>query len=85
MTELGIGDLATRRDPTWARTVVVESPREAVPDWVGEAERVRELLNDLLQRALDSGLLAERDRDLLLDLAHAAELADAPVGAGAAD
>lgn len=78
MTELGIGDLATRRDPTWARTVVVQSPREAVPDWVDEADRDSELLNDLLQRALDSGLLSERDRDLLLGLAHAAEMADAP-------
>ncbi len=35
------------------------------------------MLADLLQRGIDSGRLSESDRDLLLDLAHAAKLIDA--------
>ena len=42
-------------------------------------ERARsEVLADFLQRGIDSGKLIESDRDLLLDLAHAAEQIDAP-------
>jgi hypothetical protein len=79
MAELGVGDLAKRRDETWARTVVVERFDDAKPVGVGEeASADVEMLNDVIQRAIDAGALTERDRDLLLDLAHAAELADAP-------
>lgn len=44
----------------------------------GERSRRTEALNDLLQSAIDSGRLTESDRDLLLDLAHAAEHLGAP-------
>ena len=72
MAELGVGDLAKRRDPAWAKTVLVDSFDESIPaapadDAVGR----REMLADLLQRGIDSGRLSESDRALLLDLARA--------------
>lgn len=47
-------------------------------DKVAGGIRRREVLADLLQCGIDSGKLVENDRDLLLDLAHAAEQIDAP-------
>lgn len=79
MAELGVGDLAKRRDEAWAMTVLVGSVDESVPTGPTDDRIVsKEVLANLLQGAIDSGTLAEGDRDLLLDLAHAAEQIDAP-------
>lgn len=79
MGELGVGDLAKRRDEAWAMAVPVDAFDEAIIDEDGdEVRRRKDVLSDLLQRAIDSGRLTESDRDLLLDLAHAAEHLDAP-------
>lgn len=79
MAELGVGEVARRRDQTWARTVPVDTLDDVAPDDSGgEWSRSTESLNDLLQSAIDSGRLSEGDRDLLLDLAHAAEHLGAP-------
>lgn len=77
MAELGVGDLAMRRDEAWAMAVPVDAFDEAIID-EDEVRRRKDVLNDLLQRAIDSGRLPESDRDLLLDLAHAAEHLEAP-------
>ena len=79
MAELGVGDLANRGDETWAMTVLVDAFDESIPAGpaLDEVAR-REALADLLERGIDSDKLAEGDRDLLLDLAHAAEQIDAP-------
>lgn len=45
---------------------------------------VAEELNLLLRRALDSGTLSDADRNLLLDLADAANLLSAPIRRGRA-
>lgn len=85
MAELGMGELAKRRDPTWARSVLVERYDETITaDEPDDAGQPREQLVDLLRRALDSGALTDQDRDLLLDLAIAANLADAPLRRGRA-
>jgi hypothetical protein len=79
MAELGVGDLARRRDEAWAMTVLVDSFDESIPAGPADDEVARrEVLADLLGRGIDAGRLAESDRDLLLDLAHAAEQIDAP-------
>ena len=79
MAELGVGDLAKRRDEAWAMTVLVDAFDESIPAGPADDEVARrEVLADLLQRGIDSGKLVENDRDLLLDLAHAAEQIDAP-------
>ena len=49
-----------------------------------DAQEPREQLSELLRRALDSGSLSDQDRGLLLDLAVAANLADAPIRRGRA-
>lgn len=83
MAELGVGDLARRRDEAWAMTVLVEAFDESIPAGPADHEVARgEVLADLLQRGIDSGRLVESDRDLLLDLAHAAEQIDAPARRG---
>ena len=83
--ELGVGDLAERRDPTWAATALVEKFDESIPaDEPDEIEEPKEQLSELLRRALDSGTLSDVDRDLLLDLAHAANLLSAPLRRGRA-
>ncbi|GEP39605.1 hypothetical protein NPS01_32680 [Nocardioides psychrotolerans] len=85
MAELGVGDLAKRRDPAWDSTVLVERLDESMPSVESEAvEDPREQLADLLRRALDAGNLSDADRDLLLDLAHAAHLLKAPLRRGRA-
>jgi hypothetical protein len=84
LAELGLGELAKRRDPTWASSVLIERYDETPPGEEPTAERPREELIDLLQRALDSGALSDQDRDLLLDLALAANLAGAPLRRGRA-
>lgn len=84
LAELGIGDLARRRDPTWAISVLIERYDEAIPAEEPDAEEPRVQLIELLRRALDSGALSDQDRDLLLDLAVAANLADAPLRRGRA-
>ena len=74
MAEFGVGDLAKRRDEAWSATVVVAVFEESIPaDEIDDSEEVEEELNDLLQRAIDSGRLSAADRDLLMDLAHVAE------------
>jgi hypothetical protein len=79
MAELGVGDLAKRRDEAWAMTVLVDAFDESIPAGPADDEVARrEVLADLLQRGIDSGKLVENDRDLLLDLAHAAGQIDAP-------
>jgi hypothetical protein len=79
MAELGVGDLARRRDEAWAMTVLVDAFDESIPAGPADDEVTRrEVLADLLQRGIESGKLVESDRDLLLDLAHAAEQIDAP-------
>lgn len=83
MAELGVGDLAKRRDEAWAMTVLVDAFVESIPAEPADDEAARrEVLADLLQRGIDSGKLVEGDRDRLLDLAHAAEQIDAPGGRG---
>lgn len=79
MAELGVGDLAKRRDPAWSATVLVDSFGESIPaEGADDVDEPKAHLDDLLRRALDSGKLSDTDRDLLLDLAHAAEQVDAP-------
>jgi hypothetical protein len=84
MAELGVGELAKRRDPTWASSVLIERYDETIPAEEPDAEEPREQLIELLRRALDSGALSDQDRGLLLDLALAANLADAPLRRGRA-
>lgn len=84
--ELGVGDLAERRDPAWAATVLVEQLDASIPaeELDEEFENPREQLAAILRRALDDGDLSEARRDLLLDLAHAANLLHAPLRRGRA-
>lgn len=84
MAELGLGELAKRRDPTWASSVLIERYDETIPAEEPDAEEPRQQLIELLRRALDSGALSDQDRGLLLDLALAANLADAPLRRGRA-
>lgn len=84
LAELGLGELAKRRDPTWASSVLIERYDETIPAEEPDAEESREQLIELLRRALDSGALSDQDRGLLLDLALAANLADAPLRRGRA-
>jgi len=78
MAELGVGELAKRRDPMWSATVVVDAFEESQGEESDDAAMAKEEINDLLQRAIDSGKLSAADRDLLLDLAHAAASTRAP-------
>ena len=82
--ELGVGDLAERRDPAWAATVLVERFDESIPASDPDEEDPTEQLATLLRRALDDGDITEARRDLLLDLAHAANLLKAPLRRGRA-
>ena len=82
--ELGVGDLAERRDPAWASTVLVERFDESIPANEPDEEDPTEQLAALLRRALDDGDITEARRDLLLDLAHAANLLKAPLRRGRA-
>jgi hypothetical protein len=84
MAELGLGELAKRRDPTWASSVLIERYDETILTEEPDAEEPREELIELLRRALDSGAMSDQDRGLLLDLALAANLADAPLRRGRA-
>ncbi|MEJ7742000.1 MAG: hypothetical protein WKF73_05295 [Nocardioidaceae bacterium] len=88
MVELGVGDLAKRRDPTWAKAVLTDRFDESIPDRgvddQSDEDRARVELHLLLRRALDSGSLSDADRDLLLDLAHAANMLSAPLRRGRA-
>jgi hypothetical protein len=84
MAELGIGDLAKRRDPAWAATVLFERFDESIPANEADEEEPTEQLATLLRRALDDGDITEARRDLLLDLAHAANLLKAPLRRGRA-
>ncbi len=82
MAELGVGDLAKRRDPTWSATVVVYAFEESQGEEWDDAPMAKEEIEDLLQRAIDSGKLVAANRDLLLDLAHAAASTRAPARRG---
>lgn len=74
--ELGVGDLAERRDPTWASVVLADKFDESHPaEELDEIEEPKEQLAALLRRAVESGTLSDADRELLLDLAHAANAA----------
>ncbi len=84
LAELGLGELAKRRDPTWASAVLIERYDETIPAEESDAEEPQVQLIELLRRALDSGELSDQDRDLLLDLALAANLAGAPLWRGRA-
>lgn len=84
MAELGVGDLAKRRDPAWARVVLTDRFDESIPIPTVAAEDVTEQLDEILRRALDVGALTDVDRDLLLDLAHAAHRIGAPLRRGRA-
>lgn len=84
MAELGIGDLAKRRDPAWASAVLTDRFDESIPTPVPTDEDVTEELDDILRRALACGALTDADRDLLLDLAHAAHRIGAPLRRGRA-
>lgn len=85
MAELGIDDLGRRRDPTRAISVLIERCGEAIPaEEPGEVEDPQEQLIEFLRRALDSAALTDQNRDLLLDLALAANLAGAPLRRGRA-
>jgi len=84
MVELAVGDLAKRRDPTWAKAVLTDRFDESIPDQQSDAGTAREELHLLLRKALDSGSLSDVDRDLLLDLAHAATMLSAPLRRGRA-
>lgn len=84
LAELGFGELAKRRDPTWASSVLIERYDETIPAEEPDAEEPREQLIELLRRDLDSRAVSDQDRGLLLDLAHAADLADAPLRWGRA-
>jgi len=84
MVELAVGDLAKRRDPTWAKAVLTDRFDESIPDQESDEDTAREELHLLLRKALDSGSLSDVDRDLLLDLAHAANMLSAPLRRGRA-
>lgn len=84
MAELGIGDLAKRRDPAWASAVLTDRFDESIPTAAPTDEDVTEELDDILRRALACGALTDADRDLLLDLAHAAHRIGAPLRRGRA-
>ena len=84
MVELAVGDLAKRRDPTWAKAVLTDRFDESIPDQESDEDTAREELHLLLRKALDSGSLSDVDRDLLLDLAHAATMLSAPLRRGRA-
>ena len=84
LAELGLGELAKRRDPTWASAVLIERYDETIPAEESDVEEPQVQLIELLRRALDSGALSDQDRDLLLDLALAANLAGAPLRRGRA-
>jgi hypothetical protein len=79
LAELGSDELAKRRDATWASAVLIERYDDAIPAEEPDAEEPQVQLFDLLRRALDSGALSDQDRDLLLDLALAANLVGAPM------
>jgi hypothetical protein len=82
--ELGVGDLAKRRDPTWASAVLTDRFDDPIPAPAPADEDATEQLDDVLRRALDSGALTDTDRDLLLDLAHAAHRLGASLRRGRA-
>lgn len=87
LAEPGLGELAKRRDPTWASAVLIERYDETIPAEEPDAEEAPVQLIEFLRRALDSGALSDQDRDLLLDLALAAESRGCPAAArsGGAD
>lgn len=83
MTELGVGDPGRRRDRAWAAVIPMETLPEVVAVAADELDPAVEL-RELLQMALDSGVLTESERNLLFDLAHAAEQVGAPLRRGRA-
>ena len=84
MAELGIGDLAKRRDQAWDSAVLVDRFDESIPANEPDDDDPKEQLATLLRQALDDGDITEARRDLLLDLAHAANLLKAPLRRGRA-
>lgn len=80
--ELGVGNLAKRRDPAWASAVLTATFDDSTPA-LGEQDSTAQLY-DILRRALNFGALTDADRDLLLDLAHAAHQLGAPMRRGRA-
>lgn len=82
--EFGVGDLAGRRDPTWTATVLVEKLDDSIPADEPAEEDPQAQLTAILRRALDDGDITGARRDLLLDLARAANLLNAPLRRGRA-
>ncbi len=82
--ELSVGELAGRRDPVWAATVLVERFDESLPVTEPEVDHPIEELDDVLRRGLAAGAVSEADRALLLDLAYAANRLGAPLCRGRA-
>lgn len=80
--DLGVGDLAKRRDPVWASAVLTDTFDDSTSTPVDED--ATEQLDDILRRALEFGALSDSDRVLLLDLAHAAHRLGAPMRRGRA-
>lgn len=80
LAELGVGEWARRQDRTWAETVPVEpvSPAwlraPAAPTTVDPCTELLVLLDD----ATCTGVITGADRQLLIDLAIAADRASAP-------
>lgn len=59
LAELGLGDVAKRRDPTWASCVLIERYDETLPAEEPDAEEPQVQLFELLRSALDSGALSD--------------------------
>lgn len=85
LIDLGVGELARRRDKTWSQTVCVEPTSPAWRHYVSDQNHnsVLDLL-DLLEEAVHAGVVTAADRALLVDLAIAADRACAPAGRGRA-
>lgn len=65
--------------------MLVDAIDESIPaDEPEEVDEPKDQLADLLRKAADSGTLSDADRDLLLDLAYAANMAGAPLRRGMA-
>lgn len=84
LAELGVGEWARRQDRTWAETKCVEAvnlkPAHS-GDVSGGDDSLTELL-DLMTDAAHAGVITAADRQLLIDLAVAADRVTAPTRRG---
>jgi len=84
LADLGVGEWARRQDRTWAQTNCVEVVDLRQPHgdgFTGDDNPAAELLG-LLTDAAHAGVIAAADRQLLIDLAVAADRAMAPTHRG---